>query len=368
MKKIKFLFPIIAAFLIIAAACDKDEDKLILDMDQAVAPTLLSPEPDISLDLEQLAEAGDSIFFEWTDADYKEESLPDLRYRLIAYITDHEDNFQEHSVVIRETSETSANIPASTINQRVFQMGVVPFEYSTISFRIKAFLNLASDATWLYSGPVDTDLRIYEIFTFAMLGGDYNDWNYEESQGGMLHSPDVDNQFEGYLYFEEDNAEVRFSMGTTGLLIYGDDNGDGKLDQDGEPIVVPEEGVYRISIDYDAMTYELFKTEWALIGDAAEGWNTDVPMDVDEEHWEEHYRVRYSITHDFVEGHFKFRANEEWDPPAGLNLGVSEDDDAEEGDLQYFGFGNDIPIDSPGEYTVILDLTGPVYRYEIHHE
>ncbi len=362
MKKIAFLFSLIAV-IFLTAACEKDEDKTVLDIGQATPPALVSPEAGTTFDLEEFE---GEIAFEWTEADYKMEDLPNVRYRLIAYVADLEEGFIEHSVVIHETTSTSAMISADRINQSVFQMGATPFQFEDISFRIMSFFNLASDATWLYSDPLGLSIRSFELFTFARVGGTYNDWDYD-NENTVLYSPEADNQFEGYLYFEDPNTEVLFSMGESGAFIFGDNDGDGTLDQDGDHIVIAEPGVYRTNIDFDAMTYEFYRTDWALIGSAAEGWNTDVPMELDLEFWEENWKVRYTITREMVEGHFKFRANGAWDPPDGINMGLDEDAE-EEGVLMYFGFGNDIPIEEDGVYTIIQNLSGPVYRYEIHPE
>ncbi len=363
MKKIAFLFSLIAVIALITA-CEKDEDNPVLDVGQANPPALVSPEAGQTYDLEEFE---DDIVFEWTPADYKMDNLPNVRYRLIGYYEKEvDDEIQEISFVIHETTNTSATISADRINQAVFQLGATPFQFESISFRIMSFFNLASDATWLYSDPLDLNIRSFELFTFVRVGGTYNDWDYD-NENTVLYSPEADNQFEGYLYFEEPNTEVLFSMGESGAFIYGDNDGDGTLNQDGDHIVIAEAGVYRVNLDFDAMTYEFYKTDWALIGDAAEGWNTDVPLDVDMEFWEENWKVRYVITREFVEGHFKFRANEAWDPPAGINMGIDEDAE-EEGVLMYGGFGNDIPIEADGIYTVIFDLSGPVYRYEVHPE
>ena len=362
MKRFAYLFSLLI-LLALVTSCEKDNDNTVLDVTQATAPELVSPDPGSSYDLEEFD--GD-IFFEWTEADYKMDNLPDFRYRLVAYATDQADSFKEHMFVIHETSDNTAVVSADRINQAIFQLGVMPFEFESVSFRVMSFFNLASDATWLYSKPVELEIRGFELFTFVRVGGTYNEWDYD-NENTVLYSPDADNKFEGYLYFEEDNTEVLFSMGASGLFVYGDDDGNGTLDQDGEHIVVAEAGVYRVNLDYDAMTYEFYKTDWALIGSAAEGWGTDVPMDIDEDFWEDNWKVRYTITREFVVGHFKFRANANWDPPEGINLGIDEDAE-EEGVLMYGGFGNDIPIDADGVYTVKLDLSGPVYMYEVHPE
>ncbi len=370
MKRLFVIFAVIAGIMLLSS-CEKDDDNPVLNLDEASSPALHSPDAGLDIDLEELSEEEEpeTFHFQWSPADYYLEGLPDVSYRLVAYLSSHEDNFTDHIFTVTETTGTETEVTVSRLNQLLFQMEATPFQYTDVTFRVMAFLNLHSDATWLYSDPLELNIRGFEVFTETVVFGDYQGWDVD-NDATVMYSPDADNQFEGYFYFEE-AGDILFSVGTTGLFVYGDAAGDGTLepiDSEGDEadyyISVDEPGVYRITMDYDELTYEVFKTDWAMIGDAADGWNDDVPMDVDEDYWESDWKVRYTITYDMVEGHFKFRANEEWDPPAGLNMGLDEDAE-EEGVLMYFGFGNDIPIESDGTYHITLDLTGPVYRYEI---
>ncbi len=376
MKQIIIILFTIAVFAFLSS-CEKDDEGPVLDLSESVLPQLISPEPGTVFDLEELSEMEDSISFEWTAAEYNMENLPAIKYRLQAYIVEDDSENPSSIANITDTEKTSLTISAVELNRALSNLDVIPFVPGDISFRVLAYLNMESEASWLYSEPVDLEVTTFSIIEFILVPGSYQGWDYDNESTSLI-TPDEDGgffpnysfddgeYFEGYFYFEEANTEILFSFpGVDGVSEWGDNDGNGSLDPEGQNIVISDSGVYRIIVLLDSYTYVIEKADWALIGSAAEGWNTDVPMAVDVEYWEENWNLRYKITQEMVEGAFKFRANGAWDPPAGMNLGMAEDDDAEEGDLMYGGYGNDIPITSPGAYDIILNLYGTVYTYDL---
>ncbi len=366
MKKLAIILALIFGISLMHS-CEKEEET-VLNLGDAVAPVLTYPEDGSSYTLTEEEEDEVLFTFEWTAADYKKEGLPEVRYLIQADKSVRNWQVSDSIRDIAETRETSHEISVGRMNTILSRVGLEPFEEEEVSFRVIAFLTRASDHAWLHSETVGSNITTFEAITepdTLNVPGSYQGWDPENNRT-VVYSPDRDDLFEGYFYFEEDDTEYKFARGSWDEN-WGDDGADGTLDPDGENIVAPEAGVYRINADLNEMSHEFYRTEWALIGDAAEGWDTDVPMELDLQYWEDEWKVRYTITLELQEGHFKFRANQAWDPPAGLNMGIDEDAE-EEGVLMYGGFGNDIPVEQAGEYTVILDLTGPVYRYELIKE
>lgn len=363
MKRIAIIIAVILGISMLHS-CEKDDKEPVLKMDDADGPVMTNPDSGESYTLTEEEEENELFAFEWSAADYKEGGLPETRYLLQAVFTElgweDEDNIRD----VESTSSTSHSMTVSQMNQLLTQMGVEPEDTEDVSFRVISFLTRASEHTWLYSEPIDLTFTTYEQVTdpdILNVPGSYQGWDPENDQT-VVYSPEQDDLFEGYVYLDEDETEYKYAMGSWDDN-WGDDDADGTLQPDGDNIVVEEAGVYKLNVDMEEMTHENLLTEWAVIGDAVEDWDTDVPMELDIEYWEENWKVRYTLTAELEAGEFKFRANEEWDPPAGLNYGI--DEDAEEGVLMQGGFGNDIPVDSPGEYTIILDLSGPIYTYEL---
>lgn len=360
MKKAFFILAIILGFGLMYS-CEKD-DKVILDLDKSVAPEITSPQTGGSYVLASLDEP---ILFQWTEAQYNIENVQQVKYRIQANKAGLNWEYTDSIVDIAVSEELEADVEITAINQALSRMEVAPKEAEDIAFRVLAYLTLDGEGSWLPSEQIELTVTGFELFTEITVAGSYQGWDHS-NENTVLYSPDKNNVFEGYFFFEDANTEILFSV-NDGETIWGDTEGDGSLIEDGDVIIVPETGVFRVIVDLNEETYTLYKTEWALIGDAADGWDTDVPMDLDVDHWQTTWKVKYTLTRAFNEGFFKFRANGAWDPPDGLNMGIDEDAD-EDGVLMYFGYGNDIPIDVDGNYTVVFDLSGPVYRYEVLQE
>ena len=100
-------------------------------------------------------------------------------------------------------------------------------------------------------------------------------------------------------------------------------------------------GVYAITVDVNALTISLTKTDdWGIIGSAtANGWNSDTDMFYNGQ------RKVWEITANLTAGEFKFRANDAWD----LNYG----DTGADGSLE--AGGDNIAIATAGNYTIRFD-------------
>lgn len=180
--------------------------------------------------------------------------------------------------------------------------------------------------------------------------GGYQGWDPENTTT-VLASVGADNNFEGYLYFIEDNTEFKFTVGPNWNENYGDDGGDLTLEPGGANIKAATAGFYRITVDLNALTYTLQKTDWGLIGSATPGgWDSDQDMmyNPDTRTW--------SIQLDLTPGEVKFRANDDW----SLNYG----DDGGDAILEQ-GANSNIVISNAGNYRITLYLDKPDHTYGI---
>lgn len=116
------------------------------------------------------------------------------------------------------------------------------------------------------------------------------------------------------------------------------------------PAIVPERtGWERMTVDINALTYDISEYRIGLIGSATPNeWNTpDQPMEYNPA------TGTWSITVDLVVGEIKFRLNNGW----AWNLGFNKNNTGKLNDL--FHDGNNIPIDAAGNYTITLTITQP---------
>jgi hypothetical protein len=108
-------------------------------------------------------------------------------------------------------------------------------------------------------------------------------------------------------------------------------------------------GFYRVTVDYNALTYTLEPMNWGIIGSATANGGPDSDMTFVAGAGS----YKWTITTDLVAGEIKFRANDDW----GVNFG----DDGANGVLEYSA-GSNIAIGAPGNYTIELNLH-PVNGY-----
>ena len=187
-----------------------------------------------------------------------------------------------------------------------------------------------------------------DTYTEVFVAGSYVGWQF--NQASKLASILDDGVYEGYLYFEDPNTQIKITTEGNFNTNYGDDGADGTLESNGDNIVVADAGGYKLTVDLNALTYTLEPANWGLIGSAtADGWDSDEDMtwDAAEGAW--------SITTILQPGVIKFRANDAWD----LNFG----DDAADAILEFEGA--DINIANTGTYKILLYIDKPDYTYSI---
>ena len=167
----------------------------------------------------------------------------------------------------------------------------------------------------------------------------------------VLASVNSDGNYEGYLYFAEDNTEFKFTDGPAWDVNYGDSGADGTLDRDGDNIVAATAGYYFLTVNLNDFTYTMLKTDWGIIGSAtAGGWDSDQDMTFDTE------TGIWSAVIDLTgDGEIKFRANDDW----ALNYG----DNGPDGILNRDG--SNMAIASSGSYIITMKLGIPDYTYTI---
>ena len=338
-------------------SCEKDEEGPVLDMSKAIAPSIDTPDHGSSYILSEDRENEVLFVFEWDPARYPLNTLSDPRYLLQIDKTSNEWEVPDEITDVAETTKPYHVITVNQMNQMLTRMGVEPFDTTEVSFRVISRLSTASEDTWLYSDPVDVSITTYEAipeFEILFVPGAHQGWDVENDQT-VLYAPGGEDQYEGYLYFPEPDNEFKFATELGWDENWGDDDGDGTLDPGGANIVASEAGVHKLNVDLDDMTYEFVKTEWGVIGEAADGWEDDVMMELDMDYYNDTWKVRYTVTTSLSAGEFKFRANNDW----GINLGA----DAGEEELSYDG--PNIEVEEAGTYTIILDLSGPIYTYEL---
>ncbi len=225
-----------------------------------------------------------------------------------------------------------------------------PFEYGVNSGwygtrTTKQFVGLYSDLGGIIVSPNEGNTKKYPVI---YVPGDYQGWDATNSET-TLSSSLSDKIYEGHIFFDKDNSKFFFTPYPDISYYFGDNNHDGTLEIGGDTITISQKGLYFIKVDMNDKTYTLEKRDWSVIGDAASGWNQDIPMVWDED------EKALKVNLDLKPGQFKFRANGTWD----VNLGDNDADAI----LEYGG--DNINIAKSGTYDILLYIDKPDYTYAI---
>lgn len=249
----------------------------------------------------------------------------------------------------------------------------------TVYFRVRAYVGadagnvveqlsevMAVSVTLPEEAEEGLDLpKIFVVGNFLASGGYGTDWTPADAVP-LAAAAEGNTAYEGYVFINSETPEFKFLPANTSFDgDYGDtgaDNGtfSGTLVQEGEVNAGTPDGTggyYLVNVDTDALTYDLTKTSWGVIGNATPtGWDSDTDMVYDSA------TKTWSVTLDLTEQEapdngIKFRANDAWD----INFGDTDAD----GTLD-FNTNQNIGIPEDGNYTITLDLSNPrQYTYSI---
>ncbi len=338
---------ILMAGLITLFACEKDETRVYLKSDPA-GPVAVSP-GDLILSMNDSAK---DINIKWRAANFGFDAMINYSVQL-----DKASNSFNSPVTIATVSSDTMVV----INTYNLDNTLRSNNFDTVStasqLRIMAILKGVGDAyayaDTVYSEPVDLNVKSFEIiinYPKLYVPGDYNGWSFTNT----IASVKSNDKYEGYIFIPA-SGTLKFTSvpAWEQFDTYGDADESGTsgtlVNDWGNNIVVADSGYYKINVDVNALTYHFLNTDWAITGDF-NGWS-DTPMEynVEEDIW--------TITSDLTAGGLKFKLN--GDPDWTLDYG----DDGADGKLNQGGANISVPSD--GNYTVILDLSKPIYTYKL---
>lgn len=311
------------------------------------APVLTLPAGGATLVLD-IANKDVPILYSWSSADFGPVLVTTYNVQMDKQGNDFQDPVSLGSVI----SKDSLYLTTEELNNKLLVMLPDPStpEALNLEFRITAKVN--DSVTILYSGTASQTITPYYVpvvYPLLQVPGSYQGWNPADSSTSIA-SVKANSMYEGYIYFNIDNAEFKYTVGPTWDLNYGDDGADGTLNTNGANIISGLAGYYKLNVDLVNLTHTFLLTTWGLIGDATPGgWDTDTDMTFDP------VTQLWTVTLDLTAASIKFRANHAWD----LNYG----DDGANGTLE--PNGANIAVTEAGNYTVTLNLSKPIYKYTL---
>jgi starch-binding outer membrane protein SusE/F len=342
MKKISIIIFLIG--LVGLFSCKKDETKAVLKTPTASNLTVAGGD---SLALLK-TNADSSITYHWTAANFGLSLV--VTYTL--QVDKQGNDFKDAVSLGTVTAKTSLTLLTSEFNNKLLTMEFNPDEPVAMDLEYRVQATVSNDVDPANSAAVKQVVSPYYvkiIYPVLFVPGNYQNWNPADSTTA-IPSVKANDLYNGYLWMSSSAIEYKYTVGPTWTTNYGDDGADGTLDANGANIKPGAPGYYHLTVDLATKTHTFLRTDWGVIGDATPGgWDTDTDMAYDS------IAKTWSVTLNLTAASIKFRANHLWD----LNYG----DTGANGSLEENG--DNIAVSSAGNYTVTLNLSGAIFRYNL---
>jgi len=341
MKKLSFIY-ILLAGLMIMASCKKEELGPVLD--QVTPATLTTPTAGSTIVLAE-DQADQMVSFSWTAADYGFQAAVTYTVQI-----DKAGNNFASALELFKTTELTKSVSVASLNNMLIANGYPDGVATNVDIRIVCSVSEYVDA--VYSEVVALGMQPYMVvvdYPYIYVPGSYQGWD-PSNETTIIYSLKSDNKYEGYMYFVDANVEFKYCETPNWSQNWGDNDADGTLEKDGANLKSTDPGMYKLNVNLNDKTHKFLKTDWGLIGSATPGgWDNDTNMT-----WDADNSV-LTLTIDLVAGDIKFRANDDW----AINLGDNDTNKSLEYD------GSNIPVAEAGNYTITLDLKGPIFTYSV---
>lgn len=355
MKNIYFL--LIAAFSLIAFnSCDDDKNDAVVNITGAT--NITAPAANSSYVLSEETASDEFEKFTWSDANFGFQAAINYDVQI-----DLAGNEFENALSIGTNNKAELSLTNAEINQKLLAFGLVFGVATDLEVRVIASVSdivetVVSDTIAFTVTPYEVVIEYPSIYipgSYQQNSG-YSAGNWSPADAPKLHSFLSNDIYEGYVYMSDADAQFKFTAAPNWDLAYGDTDADGTLESDnGANIITEAAGMYKFKVNIADLTYTIETANFGVIGSGTPtGWDSDTDMI-----WDAENQV-YTLTLDIAadsEGsrQIKFRANDDWP----INLG----DNSKNGTL--VAGGENIDVDSDGNYTISVDLKGPVYKYSL---
>ncbi len=307
-------------------ACEKDEDRAVLRAGGA-APALSATASSVALS--KPTKGADALTFSATPSNYGYNAVVSYTLQMARKGT----NFAQPVSVDLDTTLTK-KFTVGEFNGILTQLGMPAGTQGEVEARVRS--TVSPEVEPVYSNVVAVTATPY-LDIVAQLASVNNNQVYE-----------------GYIYFEDTTTNFTATIAPEFNRSFGD-AGDGTTNtvkEEGADMIVKGAGYYLIKVDLLANEWSATPVTWGLIGDAtAGGWAADQDLTYDPA-----TRTWKVSGISLTKGAMKFRANNDW----GINLGDTKP--AANNRLIYNG--ENILVENPGKYDVVLDLSTPgAYKY-----
>jgi starch-binding outer membrane protein SusE/F len=334
-KKFSFLF----SFLLIFGACDDVE---IIEL-RDDANTIVSLSASALVLTEDIID-DEVLTVSWTDPYFGFNAA--ATYKVLI---DLEGGDFTAPQIIPAGTDLTKSFTAGELNAKLLSLGLVPFEAVNVDIKVQItlsdFQEMISESVSLTVTPFSSLLDLstnWGVVGSATPGS----WGNPDIPDLPFFTTSETGVFAAYVTLRD--GEIKFRLDNEWTTNYGDDGGDGSLEQNGANIVVSA-GTYKITVNTNDFSWSMEPFTWGLVGSATtNGWDgPDMMLQYNS------FQNDWKAVVTLIDGEVKFRFNNDW----GLNLG----DTGADGSLE--NGGDNIAI-SAGHYLVTLDLNALEYTIE----
>lgn len=340
---------IIALFAVVALSCSVEDVQDRPVIEGVDSPVLTAPTAGAAYVLKPENAAAQAERFTWKSANYG----GDVQVTYAVEMDTKGNEFKTPQSAGSVISENQVSVTVEQLNNAALLLKATPFAPAEFEVRVKASAGalapMYSNVIGIVVTPYTTENpKLWVPGGYAVASGYPADWTPASSpQLSASGYGKVD--FEGYIYFNDANAEYKFTSFPEWKGEYAAGATPGTIATSGDNLKIPAAGYYKFNVDTEKLTYTATATAWGIIGDATPaGWGGSTAMTYNK------VTKLWTVTATLSQAEMKFRANDAWD----INFG----DDGANGSLEYGGANIKVP--SAGTYTITLDLSSPRnYKY-----
>jgi hypothetical protein len=318
--------------------------------------SITSPKTDLGFTLTKSHAEDTLLVFKWQKPDYGLSVVP----KYTVYM-DTSKTGTAHDIMLGSTNKTSLAITVGDLNSKLLGANMAGGQIKAFKIRVAAVLGDSLDK--IMSKPITLYFQPYAICAFCpaiYVPGNYQaesgyGGNWSPPDAPPLHTTNGKDVYDGYVYMgghgpNAPNIQFKFTPQRNWDASFGAGASANTLSSNGDNISGVGPGYYKIDVNLNKLTYKFTKTNWALLGDAANGWNDDIAMT---------YKPNAKVwvkTLNLKQGEIKFRANGSWD----INFGY-----AGNGNELQFNSPTNITVSSAGKYKVVLNLSAYPRTYKL---
>ncbi len=339
MKRINKNIFFLLSFFLILGACEKKE--LVTINPDAKPQVNLSTN---NLVLDENTPDATALTVSWTEPDFGYQAAP-----AYSVLIDLANGDFSNPVVFPAGTALQKSFTHAELNAKLLTLGVEAGTPTDVKIKVEVKL---SQQVKIYSDPVTLTVTAYSsyldlstnwgIVGSATPGG----WGNPDFPDLPLYKTGTPGILVAYVGLQ--TGDIKFRLDNSWTVNYGDNGNDGTLEQDGANIPVTE-GVYKITVDTNALTYTIEPYSWGIVGDATpNGWNGP-----DIQFYYNPYSDNWVAAATLTDGQIKFRLNNDW----ATNYG----DTGNDGTLD--AGGDNINV-TAGHYIITMDLNNMTYTIE----